>query len=301
MSNRGANILKPPPVIVMTGATNGIGRFAALDLAHGGAHLGVIARSQQKADALRREIEAVAPGTAVDVFAADLSLLADVQRVGQQIAAHYTNIDVLINNAGLHAFSQRITPEGLSESIAVNYVAPWVLTDVLREILMASARARIVTVASRASLRVAEINPVRDLTNTAEFTRRQSGRLYGLTKLLDIMFTQGLGRQLEGTGVAVACCCPGFNTTGLGRELPLSGLLEKALRRLNIGDPRRGAGIIVRLATDPSFAEMTGGYFGVKEAEPLECPAPGREPPTQRALWEATADLVLTIRSAHLN
>jgi NAD(P)-dependent dehydrogenase (short-subunit alcohol dehydrogenase family) len=203
----------------MTGATNGIGRFAALELARGSAQLGVIARSQQKADALRREIEAVAPGTAVDVFTADLSSLADVRRVGQQIAAHYPDIDVLINNAGLHAFSQRITPEGLSDSIAVNYVAPWVLTAVLRDKLTGSAPARIVTVASRASLRVAEISPVRDLTNTAEFTRRQSGQLYGLTKLLNIMFTQELGRQLDGTGVAVTACCPGFNTTGLGQPL----------------------------------------------------------------------------------
>ncbi|WP_329088184.1 SDR family NAD(P)-dependent oxidoreductase [Streptosporangium sp. NBC_01469] len=280
------------PVIVMTGATNGLGRLAALDLARTGAHLGIIARSGSKADALRREIEQVAPGTPVDVFLADLSLLADVRRSAERIDAHYPRIDVLINNAGLHAFSQRVTSEGFAEMTAVNYLAPWVLTNALRDKLTASAPARIVTVASRASLRTRTIDPFEDLTDTAGFTRRGSGPLYGRTKLMDIMFTQELGRRLEGTGVAVTCLCPGFNTTGLGRELPLARTLEKVLTRLNIGDPRHGADIIVRLATDPAFAGVTGGYFAAKTARPLECPEIGRGEAIQRALWDATAELL---------
>jgi NAD(P)-dependent dehydrogenase (short-subunit alcohol dehydrogenase family) len=280
------------PVIVITGATNGIGRFAARDLARGGAHLGLIARSSDKADDLRREIELVAPGTPVDVFLADLSLLADVRHVGQQIDAHYPGIDVLINNAGVHAFSQRVTQEGFAEMTAVNYLAPWVLTDVLRDKLTRSGPARIVTVASRASRQAGNIDPLRDLTGTADFTRRESGRLYGRTKLMDVMFTQELGRQLEGTGVAVTCCCPGFNVTGLGRELPFAGILARILTGLRVGDPRVGAGIVVRLATDPAFAGITGGFFAVEDAKPLECPEAGRGEAVQRALWDATAKLV---------
>lgn len=284
------------PVTVITGATNGLGRLAAIDLALGGAHLGVIARSSHKADTLRREIEEVAPGTQVDVFLADLSLVADVQRIGRQIDAQYPRIDVLINNAGMHAFSQRITPEGFAEMTAVNYLAPWVLTDVLRDKIAHSAPARIVTVASRASRQASDINPLRDLTDTADFTRRASGPLYGRTKLMDIMFTQELGRQLDGTGVAVTCCCPGFNATGLGRELPFAGVLERILTRLKIGDPRLGAGIIVRLATDPAFAGITGGIFAVEGARRLECPEAGRDEAVQRALWDVTAELLLDIR-----
>src|SRR5260221_4297430 len=269
--------MNPRPVTVITGATNGLGRLAALDLARGGVHLGLVARSEHKADALRREIEEVAPGTPVDVFLADLSLVADVQRVAEQINAHYLRIDVLINNTGAHAFSQRITPEGFAEMTAVNYLAPWVLTDVLRDRLTHSTPARIVTVASRASRQVGNIDPLRDLTDTRDFTRRESGRLYGLTKLMDIMFTQELARQLKATGVAVSCCCPGFNVTGLGRELPFAGLLTRILTRLRIGDPRRGAGIIVRLATDSAFAGVTGGFFAVEDAAPLDCPEAGRD------------------------
>jgi len=280
------------PVIVMTGATNGMGRLAALDLARRGAHLGVVARSGSKVDALRQEIEQVAPGTPVDVFRADLSLLAEVRRAGEEIAARCPRIDVLINNAGVHAFSQRVTSEGYAEMTAVNYLAPWVLTDALRDRLTASAPARIVTVASRASLRARTIDPPADLTDTADFTRRGSGAVYGRTKLMDIMFTQELARRLQGTGVTVTCCCPGFNATGLGRELPLAGALEKTLTALNIGNPRHGADIIVKLATDPAFADSTGGYFAARTAGPLQCPEIGRGEAVQRALWTATTELV---------
>jgi NAD(P)-dependent dehydrogenase (short-subunit alcohol dehydrogenase family) len=287
------------PVIVMTGATNGIGRLAALDLARRGARLGIVARSRPRADALRQEIEQAAPGTPVDVFQADLSLLREVREAGEEIAAHYPQIDVLINNAGLHAFSQRITTEGYAEMTAVNYLAPWVLTDALRGRLIASAPARVVTVASRASLRSGTIAPLNDLTDVADFTRRGSGPRYGRTKLMDIMFTQELARRVQGTNVAVTCCCPGFNATGLGRELPLAGALEKALTALNIGNPRHGAEIIVKLATDPTFADASGGYFAAKTAGPLHCPETGRGEAVQRALWEATADLVHTLQRPH--
>jgi NAD(P)-dependent dehydrogenase (short-subunit alcohol dehydrogenase family) len=284
------------PVIVMTGATNGLGRLAALDLARAGAHLGLVARSEGKADALRREIEEAAPGTPVDVFLADLSLLGDVHRAGKQIDARYPRIDVLINNAGLHGFSQRVTSEGLAEMTVVNYLAPWALTAALRDKLTASTPSRIITVASRASLRADGDYPLQNLTDTADYTRRESSGLYGRTKLMDIMFTQELARQLDGTGVTVTCCCPGFNVTGLGRELPFAGALQKLLTRLRIGDPRRGAEIIVRLATDPAFAANTGGYFAAKGAKPLECPKAGRGEQAQRALWEATSELLADTR-----
>jgi short-subunit dehydrogenase len=136
------------PVVVITGATNGLGRLAALDLARSGAHLGIVARSQTKVDELRGEIAQLAPGTPVDSFIADLMSLRDVRRAGQQIDSFYERIDVLINNAGVHAFAQRITPDGFSEMTAVNYLAPWVLTNTLRDKLVASAPARVVTVAS---------------------------------------------------------------------------------------------------------------------------------------------------------
>src|SRR6202163_5113310 len=98
------------PVVVITGATHGHCRLAALDLARSGAQLGIVARSQKKVDELRSEIAQVAPGTPVDSFIADLTSMRDVRTAGQQIASYYERIDVLINNAGVHAFPHRITP-----------------------------------------------------------------------------------------------------------------------------------------------------------------------------------------------
>jgi len=280
------------PVVVITGATNGLGRLAALDLARSGTHLGIVARSPEKGSELCKEIDAAAPGTPVDLFIADLASLRDASKAGQEIDARYARIDVLINNAGLHAFSQRVTSEGLAEMTAVNYLAPWALTSTLRDKLVSSAPARVVNVASQAARESGSIDPSADLATTVGYTRRESVALYGRSKLMDIMFTQELARRLAGTGVTANCCNPGFNTTGLGRELPLAGVLERTLKTLRIGDPRRGAGIIVRLATDPALAEVTGGYFSVKEAAPLTCPEPGRGEQIQAELWESTARLV---------
>ena len=280
------------PVVVVTGATNGLGALAALDLARSGAQLGIVARSQKKVDELRSEIAQVAPDTPVDSFIADLTSLRDVRTAGQQIDSFYERIDVLINNAGVHAFSQRITPDGFSEMTAVNYLAPWVLTNTLRDKLVASTPARVVTVASEGARWAGRIDPAHDLTVTTAYTRREAMKLYFRSKLMDIMFSQELGRRLAGTGVTANCCDPGFNTTGLGRDLPFAGLLERLLHALRIGDPRRGAGIIVRLATDPAFAETTGGYFSVKDAAPLPCPEPGRSKGIQADLWQTTADLL---------
>ncbi|WP_439657340.1 SDR family NAD(P)-dependent oxidoreductase [Lentzea sp. HUAS TT2] len=262
---------------VITGATHGLGRLVALDLARRGFDLGVVARSAAKVDDLRAEI---GPGVTVTAFVADLSSLDDVRRAAAAVDAHHDRVDVLINNAGIHAFSPRVTPDGVPEMTAVNYLAPWVLTNALLGKLIAPAR--VVTVASEASRQARTIDPATALTSAAH---------YGRTKLMDIMFSQELARRLEGTGVTSSCCDPGFNTTGLGRELPFAGLLEKALHVLRIGDPARGASIITRLACDPAFAEVTGGYFSVRDAAVLECPEPGRGV-VQRELWEETEKLL---------
>ncbi len=273
-------------MVIITGATNGIGRLVALALARQGVQLGIVARSQRKIDELRGEL-----ATEADSFLVDLSSIKDVHRVGAEIAARPEPITMLINNAGTQPFSQRVTAEGLSEIVAVNYLAPWALTNALLDKLIAATPARVVTTASGAGRWAGSITPSHDLTFVGDYKRREAFRLYGRTKLMDIMFTQELARRLAGTGVTSNCCDPGFNTTGLGRDLPFADGLEKALTALHIGDPRRGAGIITRLATDPTFATTTGGFFSVRDAKPMECPEPGRAPAAQRELWEATAAL----------
>src|SRR5688572_19876645 len=111
----------PAPTVVITGATSGLGRIAAIELARRGAKLVLTARSAERADATRAEIRAAAPDAEIDVIDVDLTLTADVRRAGQLIAARHPRIDVLINNAGVHAFQPRTTTEGYPEMVAVNY------------------------------------------------------------------------------------------------------------------------------------------------------------------------------------
>src|SRR5882757_4552649 len=262
------------PTIVMTGATSGIGQIASIELAKRGARLVLTARNEAKAKATRTAIDAAAPGTQIDLHFADLAKLDEVSQVAHTIAAQYKRIDVLINNAGLHAFKQRTTIDGYAEMIAVSYLAPWLFTDILREKLVASTPSRVVTVASEASRHSGPLNPKVDLFKTEPFSRIGSSRIYGQTKLMDIMFSMELARQLDRTGVAVNCLDPGFNVTGLGRELSFAAPLERILSWLKIGNPRRGAGIIVRLATDPAFTTVSGGYFSFNMAKPLTPVAP---------------------------
>lgn len=280
------------PVAVITGATNGLGRLAALELARQGYQVGIVARSREKAEAVMEEIRTAASGARPKAFFAELTSMREVARVGREIADQYQAIDVLINNAGMHAFSARITAEGVDEMTAVNYLAPWILTNTLLDKLTASAPARVVTVASEAAQQAGSIDPGRDLTRTDDYSRRESMARYGRTKLMDIMFSQELARRLAGTGVTANCCDPGFNTSGLGRELPFAGALARILNTFHLGDPRRGAGIITQLATAPALADTTGAYLSVKNATQLECPEPGRGLAVQQELWQATAALV---------
>ncbi|MBC2579104.1 SDR family NAD(P)-dependent oxidoreductase [Clostridium sp. DJ247] len=280
------------PTVVITGATSGLGQLVAIELAKQGAHLVLPARSKTRAETTRKMLESIAPKTKVDFFWGDLSLMEDVRRIGEEIKAAYSKIDVLVNNAGLHAFQQRITSEGFSEMIAVNYLAPWLLTHTLLQALVKSENARIVNVASEASRNHGELKLPDDLTNTSNFNTRGSSLLYGKTKLLNIMFTAELARQLSETRITVNALNPGFNVTGLGRELRFASVLERILKFFHIGDPRKGADIIIRLAVGHQYHGVTGGYFNVGTGKPITPIYPGADMIMQNRLWNDTKELL---------
>ncbi|MFJ7931818.1 SDR family NAD(P)-dependent oxidoreductase [Peribacillus sp. NPDC096448] len=278
--------------VVITGATSGLGQLVALELGSQSFDLVLTARSKERAEATRKQIEANTSSVKIDFFYGDLSLLKDVKRVGSEIAAAYPKIDVLLNNAGIHAFEPRITPEGLPEMIAVNYLAPWLLTHMIKPSLQNVGKARVVNVASEASRRHGVLKLPDDLTDTTPFTARGSSAIYGKTKLFNIMFTAELARRWAGMGISVNALNPGFNVTGLGRELWFASVLERLLKALRLGDPRRGADIITRLIVKPEYQKMTGGYFNVGNGKSIEPVPPGGDAAMQQKLWKATEDLL---------
>lgn len=279
-------------IAVITGATSGLGQLVAIELAKRGMQLVLTARNEKRAEAAQNIIKDIVPNTKIDFFFGDLSLMEDVRRVGNEIKAAYPKIDILVNNAGLHGFEQRITKEGFPEMIAVNYLAPWLLTHTLLTSFINTKNARVVNVASEASRNHGELKLPEDLISSADFTAKESSKIYGKTKLLDIMFTGELGRQLEVTGVTVNALDPGFNVTGLGRELGFSSVLSKILKFLHIGDPRKGADIIVRLATDVQYQGVTGGYFKVGTGNPIIPIHPGGDKSMQEELWKTTENIL---------
>jgi NAD(P)-dependent dehydrogenase (short-subunit alcohol dehydrogenase family) len=281
-------------VMVVTGATNGIGEAAAIELARRGARVGIVARNPRKADATVARIEAAAPGAPVDVFIGDLALMGDVRQVAAAILARYEHIDVLVNNAGIQLPEQRPTSEGLPEMVAVNYLAPWLLTSLLRDRLVTSAPARVVVTASEAHRIGWTIDPETILTDTTPFGRTGVMTAYGRSKLLDVLFTLELAERLEGTGVTANCCCPGLVATGLAGTENAADRVATALSRTPlVRRPEQGARVLVRLATDPAFATRTGEFISSTPLAGLVPRIPAvRYGALRRRLWEATEALL---------
>jgi NAD(P)-dependent dehydrogenase (short-subunit alcohol dehydrogenase family) len=270
--------------IVATGATSGIGEAAVLALARLGARVVFVARDEARAQATMRKLEAKAPGLGHRMRLADLSSIAETRKVGAAIAMSEPRVDVLINNAGALFSSRRVTPEGLELTLALNHMAYFVLTLALRDTLVASAPARIVSTSStaheRASLDFADL----------QSTRGYRGfKAYGRSKLANILFTRELGRRLAGTGVTANCLHPGVVATRFGESSGgFAGLLIPVLRPFFIS-PEKGADTIVYLASSPEVANRTGAYFVKRKiAEPSRA---AQDAVAAKRLWEASEAL----------
>jgi NAD(P)-dependent dehydrogenase (short-subunit alcohol dehydrogenase family) len=270
-------------VVVMTGATSGIGRIAAGELAAQGARLVLVARDQVRADATLAQLRERGP-KAHRAHIADLSRLADTKRVGAEIATSEPRIDVLINNAGNIFGTRELSGDGLERTFATNHVAYFLLTQALRERLIAAAPARIVMTASAAHQgRSLDFDDLQ----FAKGYRPQTA--YGRSKLCNILFTRELARRLAGTGVTANCLHPGFVRTNLGQRGGgvFGGLVRLAM--LFAGPPERGARTIVYLAGSPEVAQVTGGYFA--DCRPATPSAQAQDDSAAARLWNETERL----------
>lgn len=200
---------------LVTGATSGIGKQAALRLAMLGGTVIMLARDTARGEAARAEISSLVPGARVEVMTADLSSLTQVRRAAGQVLARQDRLNVLVNNAGVISMRRQLTADGLETTFATNHLGPFLLTSLLRGLLERSAPARVVTVSSAAHRQIRAI-PWDDLALGAQSAQ---GQAYPLSKLLNILFTAELARRLASTGVTANCLHPGFVRTALGRDL----------------------------------------------------------------------------------
>lgn len=244
-------------VCVVTGATSGIGRMTALELARRGASVAIVARDPERARETASAIAAAGGGRAPEVFLADLSSQAEIRRAAAEILARLPRIDVLVNNAGVVNLKRTTTVDGIETTFAVNHLAYFLLTELLLDRLRASAPARIVNVGSEAHKFVKGMQ-----FDDLEFAHNyRSMRVYGHSKLANLLFTFDLARRLAGSGVTVNCVHPGAVATGLGKNngrlaQVLIGLLAPFFR-----SPKQGAETSIYVATAPELDGVSGKYF----------------------------------------
>jgi len=243
-------------VVVVTGGTSGIGQVAAAELARQGARIILIARDRGRASQALAQIGAAGPGLAHRAVYANLASIDATRRVAAEIAAAEPRVDVLINNAGALFNRRQLSPDGLEMTFAVNHMAYFVLTEGLTETLKRSAPARIVNTASGAHR-----GNVLDFDDLQSERAYSGFRVYGRSKLCNILFTRELARRLEGSGVTANCLHPGFVATRFGTNS--GGFLQALMPLAQLGaiTPAKGAETIVYLASSPDVAGVSGRYF----------------------------------------
>jgi NAD(P)-dependent dehydrogenase (short-subunit alcohol dehydrogenase family) len=278
---------------MVTGATSGLGLATARQLARLGATVIVVGRDAARCTAASASISSAAAPGAVDWLVADFAELDAVRRLAEEAQERHARIDVLVNNAGATYPKRYLTPDGVELTLAVNHLAPFLLTTLLLDRLCKSAPARIVNVAS-----VAHEGAHFDFDDPAMERGYRPFAAYGRSKLANLWFTYELARRLDGSGVTVNAVHPGLVRTALGNHsgpLRRAGwqLLHVAYRKVSLSADE-GAAAITHLATAPELEGVTGRYF--VDGRPAESSPASRDPAAAARLWALSEELT-SVRS----
>jgi NAD(P)-dependent dehydrogenase (short-subunit alcohol dehydrogenase family) len=277
-------------VILLTGATSGIGRQAAQALAPAGGRLVLVGRDRARTDALVGELRAHNPD--VHGLVADLSSQAEIRRLAGEFLARHDRLDVLINNAGALFTTREETVDGVERTFALNHLAYFQLTTLLLDRLTATAAvpgqsARVVSVSSDAHRRAKMGWDDLELKRSYP---AQGWAAYGQSKLANILFTRELARRLDGTRVTANCLHPGFVDSGFARNNGLVARVLMTLARPLQRTADKGAETVVWAATSPDLATTTGQYF--KDCEARKTTKPAESVTDGLRLWELSERMI---------
>jgi len=243
--------------IVITGASDGIGLESASQLAAQGHHLVLVGRNPAKLAAAVERVTTETPTVPVESFVCDFAVLADVRKLATDLLAAYPRIDVLMNNAGTVYDKRTLTVDGYESTFAVNHLAPFLLTELLLDRIIASGSARIVTTSS-----VGHYRGTMDFDDLGFERGYQIMRAYGRSKLANVLYTRSLTHRLAGSGVTANCLHPGAVATNIWSGAPaIAKPILAVAKKLFMVSPAEGGATLTYLATNAEVEGRTGGYY----------------------------------------
>jgi len=276
--------------VVVTGGNSGIGLATAAALGAMGARVLITARNQARGEAARAALaQQIGASGSVELAVFDLGDLSSVRAGAAEILERCPTLDVLINNAGLILTTRAETVDGYEATFAINHLGPFLLTNLLVERLKTSAPARVVNVASTAHNQARRGIPFDDLQSVTHYAGM---RVYGESKLANILFTNELARRLDPASVTANSLHPGTVRTGYGADGDTTGLLAIGIKigQPLFASPEKGARTSVYLASSPEVASVSGRYFAkCKEKTPKR---QARDTAAAQRLWSVSAELV---------
>lgn len=276
---RGKNIL-------VTGATSGIGLEASVELARRGARMILVGRDPRRTEAAVAQVRARSGSPEVSHLLCDFSSQASIRRLAAEVLDRHDRLDVLVNNAGGVHKKRQVTVDGIEATFAVNHLGYFLLTNLLRDLLVRSVPARVVTVAS-----IGHRKATLDFDDLGLERGYGIMRAYARSKLANVLFANELARRLAGTGVTSNSLHPGAVATNIWSGAPIwAKPLIFLLFRPSFVSVEKGAETIVQLAASPELEGVTGKYF---EEGRMVDPAPlARDEALAQRLWDVSARMV---------
>ena len=274
-------------ICLVTGASSGIGQVTALELARMGATVVMLVRSRERGEAARQAIITQTGNQQVELLLADLASFASIRSAVQELRSRHQRLDLLLNNAGLYMGKRQLSSDGFELTFAVNHLAPFLLTNLLLDLLKASGPSRVVTVSSDAHL--GGSNRFDDVRATRGYI---GFRAYADSKLANVLFTYELARRLEGSGVTANVLHPGVVRTNFAMETAgLFGVLFGLARPFML-TPEQGARTSIYLASSPEVATVSGTYF--VDCRPKKSSPNSYDRAAQSRLWTLSEELTGT-------
>ena len=265
--------------VVITGANSGIGFATATGLARLGATVIMACRDKGRGQEARNNIISTTGNPSVELLLVDLASQQSIREAVASFKARHNRLDVLINNAAVFKFTRAVSPDGLELMFAVNHLGPFLLTNLLLDVLQASAPARVLTVTAPSTVPL----DFDDLQGERKFSAAQA---FGASKMCNLLFTYELARRVEGAGVTANATHPGLAKSNLMRE---ANPIMRWIANLMSGAPEKAAETPVYLASAPEVATVSGQFF--RDKKPINSNAYSHDRAVQNRLWEISATL----------